>query len=73
MGKITSKGKHKIKVGSHPQTNMISTPAVVRRGKDECRILKKLLKLKNQQVKTIYMQNLVGKKKQIKKHQLTRS
>ena len=30
MGKLTSKGKHKVKVGNHPHTNMISKPAIVR-------------------------------------------
>ena len=32
MEKLTSKGKHTIKVGNHPHTNMISKPAVMRRG-----------------------------------------
>ena len=31
MGKLTHKGKHTIKVGSHPHTNMISKPATMRR------------------------------------------
>ena len=31
MEKLTSKGKHTIKVGKHPHTNMISKPVIVRR------------------------------------------
>ena len=31
MGKLTSKGKHTIKLGNHPHTNMISNPAIMRR------------------------------------------
>ena len=31
MGKLTSKGKHTVKVGNNPHTNMISKPAVMRR------------------------------------------
>ena len=27
MGKLTSKGKHIVKAGNHPHTNMISKPA----------------------------------------------
>ena len=52
MAKLTSKGKHKIKAGNHPQTNMTSKPAIKRKGDDECRIFKKYLKLKNQECKT---------------------
>ena len=33
IGKLTSKGKHTIKVGDHPQRNMISKRAIVRRVK----------------------------------------
>ena len=50
--KINSKGKHKVKVGNHTQTNMISKPGIMRR-EDKCRILKLYLKLKDQQFKTI--------------------
>ena len=39
MGKLTGKGKHTIKVGNHPHTNMISKLAIVRRGEYKCRIL----------------------------------
>ena len=31
MGKLTGKGKHTVKAGNHPYTNMISKPARVRR------------------------------------------
>ena len=30
MGKLTGKGKHTVKVGNHPQTNMISKLVIVR-------------------------------------------
>ena len=30
-GKAPSKGKHTLKVGNHPHTNMISKPAIMRR------------------------------------------
>ena len=53
MGKLTSKGKHTVKVGNHPHTRMISTPAIVRRGEYKCRILEMCLKLRDQQFKTI--------------------
>ena len=53
MGKLTSKGKHKIKVGNQQQTIMISKAAIMRKVERECRILKKHLKLKDQQLKTI--------------------
>ena len=53
MGKLTSKGKHTVKVGNHPHTNMVSKPAIVRRGEHKCRILEMHLKLKDHQLKTI--------------------
>ena len=31
MRKLTSKDKHKVKVGNHPHTNIVSKPAIVRR------------------------------------------
>ena len=53
MEKLTSKGKHTVKVGNLPHTNMISKPATVRRGGYKCRVLEMHLKLKDQQLKTI--------------------
>ena len=50
--KLTGKGKHKIKVGNHLHTNMVSKPATVRR-EHKCRIREMHLKLKDQQLKTI--------------------
>ena len=32
MGKLTGKGKHTVQVGNDLHTNMISKPAVMRRG-----------------------------------------
>jgi len=37
MGKLTIKGKHRVKVGNHPHTNMTLKPAIMR-GEYECRI-----------------------------------
>ena len=53
MEKLTGKGKHTVKVGNRPHTNMISKSSIVRRGEHKCRILKMHLKLKDQQLKTI--------------------
>ena len=53
MEKFTSKGKHTVKVENHPHKNMISKPAIMRRGEYKCRILEMYLKLKDQQLKTI--------------------
>ena len=65
MGKLSRKGKHTVKVGNHPHTNMVSKPAIVRRDY-KYRIMKMHLKLRNKQLKTILhicrmlYQNLVG-------------
>ena len=53
MGKLTGKGKHTLKVGNHPLTNMITKPAMVRRGEYKCRMLKMHSKLRDHQLKTI--------------------
>ena len=53
MGKLTGKGKHKIKVRNHPFTNMMSKLASMTRGEYKCRTLKMHLKLKERQSKTI--------------------
>ena len=53
MEKLTSKGKQKVKVGNHLNTDMISKLAIVRRGEHKCRILEMHLKVKDQQLKTI--------------------
>ena len=53
MGKLTSKGKHIVKVGNHPHANMISKPAIVRRAEYKFRILEMHLKLKKTAFKTI--------------------
>ena len=55
MEKLRGKGKHTVEVGNHPHTNMISKPAIVRRGEYKCRILEMYLKLKDQQLKTILL------------------
>ena len=38
MGKLANKGKHTVKVGNHPHTNMIPKLAIVRSGEYKCRI-----------------------------------
>ena len=48
MGKLTSKGKHTVKVGNHPHKNRISNPAFVRRGEYKCRIWEMQWKLRDQ-------------------------
>ena len=53
MEKLTSKGKHTVKVGNHPHTNMISKPAILRRGEHKCWVLEMQLKLKDQYLKTM--------------------
>ena len=53
MEKLTSKGKHTVKVGNHPHTNMISKSAIMRKGEYKYRILEMHLKLKDQQLKTV--------------------
>ena len=56
MGKLTSKGKHTVKVGNHPHT----------RREYKCRIQEMHLKQRDQQLKTIFYiyrllyQNLTG-------------
>ena len=52
MGKLTSKGKHTVKVGNHLHINMISKPAIIR-GQYKCRKWEMHLKLRDQQLKTI--------------------
>ena len=53
MGKLTSKGKHTVKVGNHPHTNLISKLVIMRGGEYKCRIFEMHLKLRDQQLKTI--------------------
>ena len=55
MEKLISKDKHKVNVGNHVHTNMISKPAIVRRWEHKCKILEMHLKLKEQQLKQPYL------------------
>ena len=50
---LTDKGRDTIKVGNNPHKNMISKPAIMRRG-DKYMILEMLLKVKGQQLKSIF-------------------
>ena len=54
MEKLTGKGKYAVNIGNHPHTNMISKPAIMRRGEYECMILEMHLKLKDQQLRIIF-------------------
>ena len=66
MGKLTSKGKHAVKVENRPHANKISKPAVMRIGEYTFRILEMHLKIRDQQLKAILYiyrllyQNLIG-------------
>ena len=61
MKKLPGKGKHTVKVGKYPHTNMISKPAIVRRNY-KCKILEMHLKLRDQQLKPcVYIQNAISK------------
>ena len=53
MGKLTGKVKQTVKVGNHPYSNMISKPAIMRKGEYKYRRLEMHLKLRAQQLKTI--------------------
>ena len=53
-GKAYQKGRYKVKVGKHLNTNMLSKPVIVRRGEHKCRLLEMHLKLKDQQLKRIF-------------------
>ena len=54
MRRLISKGKHIVMLENHPHTNMLSTPAIVRRGEYKCGIIEIYLKLRDQQLKTIF-------------------
>ena len=59
MGKLTSKGKHTVKVGNHSHTSIISKPVIMRRDY-KCRTFGMHLKLRDQQLKTImYIYRLI--------------
>ena len=51
MGKLTSKGKHIVKVGHHLHINMISKPAIMK-GEYKFRKWEIYLILRDQQLKT---------------------
>ena len=51
MEKPSGKGKHTIKVGNHPHTNMISKPAIVRRA--AMQDIGNAFEIKDQQLKTV--------------------
>ena len=53
MTRLTSKGIQRLKVGSHPHTNMLPKAEIVRRGGYQCGILEMHLQLRDQQFKTI--------------------
>lgn len=54
MEKPTGKGKHKVKEGNHPKSNIVSKPAIMRGAEYKCRILEMYFKLRrDQELKTI--------------------
>ena len=52
MGKLTIKGKHTLKIGNHLHTNVITQPAIMRRGECKCRTMEMHFKLRHRQLKT---------------------
>ena len=52
MGKLTIKGKHTLKIGNHLHTNVITQPAIMRRGEYKCQTMEMHLKLRDWQLKT---------------------
>ena len=52
MARLNSKGIRIVKVGKHPQTDMLPKPEKVRRGGYRCRILEMHFQLSDQQIKT---------------------
>ena len=61
MGKLTGNGKHTVKVGNHPHTN-ISKQVIMRRGEYKCRTLEMHWKLRDEKFGTIlYMYRLLYK------------
>ena len=53
MTRLTGKGIYTVKLGTHLHTNMLPKPEILRRV--QCRILEIHLQLRDQQVKTIYV------------------
>ena len=53
MEKLTSKGKHTVKVRNYPHKNMIYKQVIMRGAEYKCRLFEMHLKLRNQQLKTI--------------------
>ena len=54
MRKLTGKCKHTINIGSHPHANMISKQSIMRKEGYKGSILEMHLKLRDQQIKTIF-------------------
>ena len=52
MGKLTIKGQHTLKIGNHLHTNVITQPAIMRRGEYKCQTMEMHLKLRDRQLKT---------------------
>ena len=53
MTRLTSKGIHTVKIGSHPCTIIPPKSEIMRRGGYKCRTLEMHLQLRDQQLKTI--------------------
>ena len=65
MQNLIGKGKRTIKVGNRSHTNMVSKPALVRRGKYKYGILEMHLKLRDQKQKIILRVPVVAQQKRI--------
>ena len=60
---VQGKGKHTVKVWSHPHASMISKPAIMKIREYDHRILERHLKLREKQLKTIlYIYRLLCQK-----------
>ena len=60
MEKLTSKTKHTVKEGNHPHTSMTPKSAMVRkRETSKVQYWKCILKLRNQELKTMYIYRLL--------------
>ena len=61
MRKPTCKGKHTVKAGNHPHTNMILKPVTMRGREYKCRTFKLHLKLRDQHLNHAYSQIAIPK------------
>ena len=70
LRRLTSKGKHIVKVGNHPHTNMLPKPEILRREGYDCKILEVHLQLRAQKLKKQIQNNQENGNKIIHKNTL---